>query len=155
LNPVAARSVIGLLTTLGLAVIVGAVLLWPTGKKVDIPLPFQNLAGGAVETVAGHVVASGPGDCGSPSAGRVLTADPVPAMPGGGQCDRALIAIDSGPNTGASTLLEFSGGPGQPQLAPGERGAAWDAERTAAGRVVVLDGDRPDAPHRPVGGAEL
>ena len=33
---------------------------------------------------------------------------------------QSLIAIDSGPNSGAKTLLEFSGGAGQPQLAVGD-----------------------------------
>jgi len=32
-----------------------------------------------------------------------------------------LVAIDSGPNTGATTLFEFSPGPGQPQLAAGDK----------------------------------
>ena len=33
---------------------------------------------------------------------------------------QTLVAIDSGPNTGANTLLEFSGGAGQPNLAAGD-----------------------------------
>ena len=33
---------------------------------------------------------------------------------------RRWSAIDSGPNKGANTLLEFSGGPGQPNLAVGD-----------------------------------
>jgi uncharacterized membrane protein len=130
LGTVAARVVIGLLAAIGVAVLIGAVLLWPSRQKVDIPLPFQNATGGAVTTVAGHVVSSGIGYCGSPSVGKVLTAQPVPATPDGGQsggaqsggahCSQDLIALDSGPNAGANTLLEFSGGPGQPKLAVGE-----------------------------------
>jgi uncharacterized membrane protein len=120
LGPAAARIVVGLLSAFGVAVVIGAVLLWPSRQKVDIPLPFQNAAGGAVMTEAGHVLSSGIADCGSPSAGKVLTANPEPAPGGGSQCAQALIAIDSGPNTGAKTLLEFSGGPGQPKLAAGE-----------------------------------
>ena len=121
LSPIAARVVVGLLAAFGLAVVIGAVILWPSRQKVDIPLPFQNAAGGAVMTEAGHVLSSSIGYCGSPSAGRVLTANPVASSPeGGAQCTQALIAIDSGPNSGANTLLEFSGGPGQPKLAAGE-----------------------------------
>ena len=52
LGPLAARIVVGLLAAIGLAVVVGAVLLWPSQAKVDIPLPFQNAAGGAVTTEA-------------------------------------------------------------------------------------------------------
>lgn len=120
MGPLAAKIVIGLLVAIGIAVIGAAVLLWPSQREVDIPLPFQNTAGGAVTTEAGHVVSTGIDTCGSPSASKVLTAAPEPAASGGAQCVQALVAIDSGPNTGASTLLEFSPGPGQPDLAPGE-----------------------------------
>jgi uncharacterized membrane protein len=60
------------------------------------------------------------GTCGSPSAGAVLTADPVPAQGEGAECVQTLVSIDSGPNKGADTLLEFSGGPGQPNLMAGD-----------------------------------
>ncbi|TFV54395.1 YibE/F family protein [Mycobacterium sp. PS03-16] len=120
LGPLAARIVVGALIAIGVAVLIGVALLWPTGEKADIPLPFQNAAGGAVTTEAGHVLSSSIASCGSPSAGAVLTADPVQAPDDGGQCVQNLVAIDSGPNTGANTLLEFSGGPGQPQLAAGD-----------------------------------
>ena len=120
MGPLAAKIVIGLLVAIGIAVIGAAVLLWPSQREVDIPLPFQNTAGGAVTTEAGHVVSTGIDTCGSPSASKVLTAAPEPAASGGAQCVQALVAIDSGPNTGASTLLEFSPGPGQPDLAAGE-----------------------------------
>ncbi|MGV0714115.1 YibE/F family protein [Mycolicibacterium sp. XJ662] len=122
LGPLAAKVVVGLLIAIGVAVLAGAAWLWPSQQKADIPLPFQNAAGGAVTTEAGHVLSSSLAACGSPSSGRVLTAAPVPAQNGGARtCVQALIAIDSGPNTGANTLLEFSGGPGQPNLAVGDQ----------------------------------
>lgn len=120
LGPLAAKVVVGLLATIGIAVIAGAVLLWPSQQKVDIPLPFQNSSGSAVTTESANVVSSSIGACGSPSAGKVLTADPQQAPGGGTECVRSLIAIDSGPNAGASTLLEFTPGPGQPSLAAGD-----------------------------------
>lgn len=120
LGPLAAKIVVGLLVAIGVAVLAGAVWLWPSHQKVDIPLPFQNAAGGAVTTESGHVLSSKLAACGSPSAGAVLTADPVSAPGGGAQCVQNLIAIDSGPNKGAKTLLEFSGGPGQPHLVAGD-----------------------------------
>lgn len=120
LSPLAARIVIAALAVIGLAMIVGAVLLWPSGSKVDIPLPFQNAEGGSVTTEGGHVQSSALGDCGSPSAGQVLTAPPVAAPAGGGTCIQSVVAIDTGPNAGTSTLLEFSQGPGQPNLVAGE-----------------------------------
>jgi uncharacterized membrane protein len=120
LGPLAARIVIAALSLIGLATIVGAVLLWPSGSKVEVPLPFQNAAGGAVSTEGGHVVSSTLGDCGSPSVGQVLTAPPAAGVAGNGTCIGSLVAIDSGPNAGASTLVEFSRGPGQPNLLAGE-----------------------------------
>lgn len=121
LGPLAAKFVVGLLIAIGVAVLAGAVWLWPSQEKADIPPPFQNAAGGAVTTEAGHVVSSSLATCASPSTGRVLTAAPVPARGDGVTCVQALIAIDTGPNTGANTLLEFSGGPGQPNLAVGDQ----------------------------------
>jgi uncharacterized membrane protein len=116
----AAKIVVGALIVIGVAVLAGAVWLWPSHQKVDIPLPFQNAAGGAVTTEAGNVLSSKAATCGSPSAGGVLTADPEQAPAGGAQCVQTVVAIDSGPNKGANTLLESSGGPGQPNLAVGD-----------------------------------
>jgi uncharacterized membrane protein len=115
-----ARIIVALLAAIGVAVIAGAVWLWPSAQHVDIPMPFQNASGGAVSTQSGHVVSSGLGDCGSASSGQVLTTAPQPGTPGSGQCVETLVAIDSGPNAGANTLLEFSPGPGQPQFAAGD-----------------------------------
>ena len=120
LGPLAAKIVVGLLVVIGVAVLAGAAWLWPSEQKVDIPLPFQNSAGGAVTTETGHVLSNSAATCGSPSVGAVLTAAPVPAQGEGAQCVQTLVAIDSGQNKGANTLLEFSGGPGQPNLAVGD-----------------------------------
>jgi uncharacterized membrane protein len=116
----AAKIVVGALIAIGVAVLAGAVWLWPSHQKADIPLPFQNATGGAVTTEPGHVLSSKAAPCGSPSAGAVLTADPAQAPDGGAQCVQTLVSIDSGPNKGANTVLEFSGGPGQPNLAVGD-----------------------------------
>ncbi len=121
LGPLAAKIVVGLLGLIIIAVVAGAVVLWPSGKKAEIPLPFQNAAGGSVTTEGGRVLSTALGDCGSPSAGQVLTADPAPGIPGSSTCVQSVVAIDSGPNAGARTLLEFSGGPGQPKLSPGDQ----------------------------------
>ena len=86
LGPLPARIVVGLLVAIGVAVLAGAALLWPSRQHVDIPMPLQNATGGAVSTQRGHVVSSGLGDCGSPSAGQVLTTAPQPGTPGAGRC---------------------------------------------------------------------
>ena len=120
LSPFAARVVVAALAVIGLAVVIGAVLLWPSGTKADVPLPLQNTQGGSITTERGQVASTALADCGSPSAGKVLTADPAPGVAGGGTCVQAMVTIATGPNTGARTMLEFSRGPGQPNLAPGE-----------------------------------
>ena len=120
LSPVAARVVVVALALIGVAMTVGAVLLWPSGSKVDVPLPFQNGQGGSVSTEGGHVVSSTLGDCGSPSVGQVLTAPPGPGIAGSGSCVQSVVTIDTGSNAGANTLLEFSQSPGQPNLLAGE-----------------------------------
>jgi uncharacterized membrane protein len=120
LGPLAARIVVGLLIAIGVAVVAGAVVLWPSQQKVDIPLPFQDATGGAVTTEAGHVVSTALGNCGSPSAGQVLTSAPAPGLPDAGECVQSLVSIDSGPNAGATTVLEFTLTPGQPELSAGE-----------------------------------
>lgn len=109
-----------MLIVTAVAMVAGAALLWPSQEKVDVPLPFQDATGSAVTTESGHVLSSGMAPCGSPSAGRVLTSDPPPAETDGTQCVHNLVAIDSGPNAGARTLLELGGGPGQPNLAAGD-----------------------------------
>ena len=120
LGPVAAKVVVGLLVAIGVVVLACAAWLWPSKQKVDIPLPYQNATGGAVTTEAGHVISTSAAECGDRSAGAVLTTAPKPAPSEDTPCVQALVAIDSGPNSGAKTLLEFSFGAGQPQLAVGE-----------------------------------
>ncbi|OZF04075.1 YibE/F family protein [Rhodococcoides fascians] len=120
LGPVAARIVIGLLLAIGLAVVAGAVLLWPSKQSVEIPLPFQTSGGGAVNTEAGTVVSQDIGACGSGSAGRVFTGNPTPPIGAGYECQRSIVTIDSGPNAGTRTLIEIVPGPGQPDIRTGE-----------------------------------
>lgn len=120
LGPLAAKIVVGLLAAIGVTVIAAAAWLWPSHQRIDIPLPYQSQSGGAVTTEGGHVLSSGLANCGSPSASQVLTAAPLPGNPSAGQCVSTLVAIDSGPNAGAHTLLEFTPGAGQPKLAAGD-----------------------------------
>ncbi|WP_082974207.1 YibE/F family protein [Mycobacterium sp. E740] len=121
LGPIAAKVVVGLLLAIGVSVLAGAVWLWPSQQKTAIPLPFQNAEGGAVTTESGQVESSSTATCGSPSVGQVLTAAPIEAQGDGAACVQTVIAIESGPNQGATTLLEFSGGPGQPSFAVGDQ----------------------------------
>lgn len=119
-GPVAARVVVGLLTVIGIAVLIGAAWLWPSKHSVEIPLPFQTAGGGAVVTEAGLVASQDLGPCGSPSAGRAFTGPPLPAPESSYQCQRSMVDIRSGPDEGTHTLLEIAPGAGQPDLRVGD-----------------------------------
>ncbi|MEE2060300.1 YibE/F family protein [Rhodococcus artemisiae] len=120
LAPLAARIVVGLLVAIGAVVLVGTAMLWPSEQSVDIPAPFQTSDGGAVVTEAGTVVEQSTGWCGSASMGRVFTGQPAPPSTESFECERSVIDIESGPNTGTRTLLEVIPGPGQPELHTGD-----------------------------------
>jgi uncharacterized membrane protein len=116
----AARVVVGLLTVIGVVVVIAAIVLWPSKQHVDIPLPMQNAGGGAVQTEAGTVVLQDVGPCGSPSLGKVFVEQPEPPRSTAYTCQRSLISIESGPHKGNRTLLEIAPGPGQPDLHAGD-----------------------------------
>ncbi|MCD5421728.1 YibE/F family protein [Rhodococcus pyridinivorans] len=120
LGPIAAKIVVGLLAAIGLLVLFGTALLWPSSRAVDIPAPFQTSSGGAVVTEAGTVVEQNTGPCGSASFGRVFTGEPSPPSSNAFDCERSIVAIESGPDDGARTLLEVIPGPGQPDLQAGD-----------------------------------
>ena len=116
----AARIVVGLLTGIGVLVVIGAVVLWPSHQHIDIPLPMQNGGGGAVQTEAGTVTMQDTGPCGSPSNGKAFADTPEPPPGNSYNCARSLVSIESGPAAGKHTLLEIAPGPGQPVLHQGD-----------------------------------
>ncbi|MCJ0902142.1 YibE/F family protein [Rhodococcus sp. ARC_M6] len=116
----ASRIVIGILAVVGLAVVIGLIALWPDKSATAIPLPFQNADGGSVVTEAGTVTNQNIGACGSLSAGRPFVGEPAPPANTSYQCQRSIVDIESGPNSGTQTLLEIIPGPGQPDLRVGD-----------------------------------
>jgi len=120
LGPIAAKIVVGLLAAIGVMVLIGTFVLWPDTRTVEVPAPFQTTGGDAVVTEAGTVIEQGTGPCGSPSFGRVFTTEPLPPAGAAYECERSIVAIESGPNSGARTLLEVIPGPGQPELQAGD-----------------------------------
>lgn len=112
--------VVGVLTAIGVIVVIAMIWLWPSRQHVDIPLPMQNGGGGAVQTEAGTVVMQDLGPCGSPSNGRAFPDTPQPPPTNSYTCQRSLVSIDSGPSKGSHTLLELAPGPGQPDLHAGD-----------------------------------
>ncbi|WP_406267699.1 YibE/F family protein [Nocardia sp. NBC_00881] len=117
----AARVVVGLLTAVGILVVIGAIMLWPSKQHVDIPLPMQNAGGGAVQTEAGTVTMQDVGPCGSSSLGKVFVDKPEAPRSNAYTCQRSLITIESGPHKGNHTLFEIAPGPGQPDLRAGDK----------------------------------
>ncbi|RJO77230.1 YibE/F family protein [Nocardia panacis] len=117
----AAKVVIGLLIAIGVLIVGAAIWLWPSSQHIDIPLPMQNAGGGAVQTEAGTVVYQDVGPCGSSSQGKVFLDRPEPPRTSGYNCQRSVIAIESGPHKGSHTLFEVAPGPGQPDLAAGDK----------------------------------
>ena len=119
-GPLPARIVVGLLIAIGVAVAVGAIVLWPSRQHVDIPMPLQNAAGGAVSTQAGHVLSSGLAQLRQP------VGQPGPHRRGAaGPAGRGTVRSDPGldrfrTQPGAKTLLESPPGPGQPKFAAGD-----------------------------------
>lgn len=111
---------VGVLTAIGVIVVIAMIWLWPSRQHVDIPLPMQNGGGGAVQTEAGTVAMQDMGPCGSPSNGRAFPDTPQPPPTNAYTCQRSLVSIESGPNKGSRTLLEIAPGPGQPDLHAGD-----------------------------------
>ncbi|MFD3744829.1 YibE/F family protein [Nocardia sp. NPDC058633] len=120
ISDTAAKVVVGLLGIIGVVVLVATVILWPSAQHVEIPLPMQTMAGGAVQTEAGTVVMQDIGACGSPSIGKVFTSEPEPPRTASYTCQRSIIEIESGPDEGKKTLFEIAPGPGQPDLRAGD-----------------------------------
>lgn len=116
----AARVVVGLLSVIGIIVVIATIMLWPSDRQVEIPLPMQNADGSAVETEAGTVFRQDVGPCGSLSSGKVFEGEPESPSTEAYTCQRSLISIESGPNEGSNTLLEVGPGPGQPDLSAGD-----------------------------------
>lgn len=120
-GPTAAKVVVGLLIVIGLLVLGGAIALWPSQQSTEIAEQSEN-AGlrGPKVTESGTVVRQDIGPCGSPSNGLVFSGEPIPPSSYAYECQRSLVKIESGPDTGSRTLLEIIPAPGQPDLRVGE-----------------------------------
>jgi len=115
--------VVGLLVACAIAVVTGAVLLWPQSQTSAVPVPLQGAGGGVVSTEAGTVRAQATGPCGSSQdTAGLLDSGPsyAAAPPASGDCTRTTIVITTGPDAGRTTTLEIPPGPGSPVLQPGD-----------------------------------
>ena len=120
-----ARVVIGLLVVAALAVLAGAVVLWPTGPRPAVPTAFTS-QGAPTTSVSGRVTRIATGACGGPGDtagaldGSTSAPDPDLGTTGSYVCARTTVAITGGPDAGHTTTLEISDGPGVPDLHVGD-----------------------------------
>ena len=143
LSPLAKRFVVITLTIAGIAVVVGIVLLWPSGHTHPIPPQFRGADGGAITTVSGKVVGQTRGACLNQLVGTAQDSPDFGTTPTqNGPCIENTVKLESGSDTGKYTLLEIptnraqaGSGPdsvtpdaaslddpqaGQPSLSPGD-----------------------------------
>jgi len=122
LSRTAARVVVGLLVVCAIAVVTGAVLLWPRSQTSAVPVPLQGAGGGVVSTEGGTVRAQATGPCGGAqdTAGLLDSGPGYAAPPAFGDCTRSTILITTGPDAGRTTTLAIAPGPGSPVLQLGD-----------------------------------
>lgn len=143
LSPYAKWLVIGALGVIGLAVVIGTVVLWPSDSAHPIPPQFRAADGGSIHTVDGEVVDHIRADCLNSVAGTVLDTADVPVNPvENGPCILHTVRLDSGSDKGKYTVLEVptnraqtGSGPDSVAVAPG----ALDDPQ--AGQPTLHDGD--------------
>ncbi len=126
----AARAVVGILSVVGVAVVIGAIALWPSHLRVSLPgIP------GASPTYSGTVSAQvvGPCDFTVKSNGTVASSEPtLDADPSGG-CLNSSVRITSGPDRGAWTQFSIGTARVTTSLTPGAaiHGGGVDMSRPA------------------------
>lgn len=122
LSRTAARVVVTLLVACAIAVVTGAVLLWPARQTYRVPFPLQGAGGGVVTTVAGTVTAQQLGPCGgaADTAGALDTGAAYANPTAFYRCTRTKVDVTSGPDAGRTTTLEVAPGPGSPELRVGD-----------------------------------
>ncbi|MGC5248466.1 YibE/F family protein [Gordonia sp. DT219] len=107
LSPFARRFVLTALGIAGLAVVVGAVLLWPSGGEHSIPAQFRGADGGPIHAVDGEVVGQTRGDCLNQMVGTVADTADIPISGAGtGPCIESVVHLTSGSHSGKYTLVE-------------------------------------------------
>ncbi|MCF4007300.1 YibE/F family protein [Corynebacterium uropygiale] len=110
----------GFLIIVGVLTIIGVAREWPSSDPVNVAPEFTRTFSLNQEQVRGHVDLVEDGTCSSPSVGQAFDDGPVdPLETGGDTCQRAIVAIEEGPDAGKHTLLISSGMPGDPEFHEG------------------------------------
>ncbi|GAB93927.1 YibE/F family protein [Gordonia rhizosphera] len=143
LSPFAKWFVIVSLAIIGVGVVVGTVVLWPSGDgEHAIPLQFRAADGGPIETVDGHVVSQTRAACLNPLAGTVQDSPVFQIEGASGPCILSTVQLDSGPDTGRHTLLEVPTNAAQSGSEPGAVMSTEAPDQPQAGQPTLEIGDK-------------
>ncbi len=116
----ASRVVVGLLAVIGVVVVAGVILLWPSAIRVSVPSGPQTptLAKGEVaEQLVGTCDLSPQGN------GQVSETQPHPVLNADGGCLNSSVRITSGPDAGKWTMFSIGTQRTNVSVAPGQSSA--------------------------------
>ncbi|MFW0784533.1 YibE/F family protein [Gordonia sp. CPCC 206044] len=144
LSPFARWIVIGTLSIVGIAVVIGAVVLWPSGDDHAIPMQFRSADGGPIKAEDGHVVGQVRADCLNPLAGTVQDSAEfqIEGISGQGPCIQTTVQVDSGTDEGRFTLLEIPTNRAQAGTEPGAVRSQGDPDEPQAGQPSLQVGSK-------------
>ncbi|MDY6808900.1 MAG: YibE/F family protein [Actinomycetota bacterium] len=145
LSPFARWFVIVTLSVIGVGVVIGAAVLWPSDSEHTIPMQFRSADGGSIQTVDAHVVDLQRADCLNPLTGTVQDSAvfQIEGAAPEGPCVAATAQIDSGDDTGRHTLLEIPTNRAQAGSGPGSVApSAEQLDQPQAGQPSLTVGDK-------------
>ncbi|MFW0796250.1 YibE/F family protein [Gordonia sp. CPCC 205515] len=145
LSPIARWIVIGSLSVIGLAVVAGAIVLWPSEHDHAIPMQFRSADGGPITTVDGVVVAQIRGACLNPLAGTVSLEEQfqIEGVAPNAPCIQNTVRLESGADEGRYTLLEVPTNRAQSGTEPGAVAPPADQlDAPQAGQPSLKVGDK-------------
>ncbi|GAA1459920.1 YibE/F family protein [Williamsia maris] len=120
MQPTVARVVVGLIIAAAVAVVVGAIVLWPSHRQHEVPVQFQSSApDGRLATATGTVIAQTRSACLNRQAGTVFGGAAQVTPTDDGPCIQSTVRITSGKDTDANTLVEVPTNRAQSGTAPG------------------------------------
>ncbi len=130
MQPTVARVVVGLIVAAAIAVVIGAIVLWPAHRQHDVPVQFQSSApDGRLATATGTVIAQTRSACLNKQSGSVFggAAQVTPEVDG--PCIESTVQITSGKDKDANTLIEVPTNRAQSGTAPGTVPQKFSAEQ--------------------------
>ncbi len=144
--PTVARVVVGLIVAAAVAVVIGAIVLWPAQRQHEVPVQFQSSApDGRLATVTGTVIAQTRAACLDKAAGTVFGGAAQITPTRDGPCIQSTVRITSGKDADANTLVEVPTNRAQSGTAPGavaQKLSAEQLDHVQPGQPDLSLGDR-------------